>query len=118
VGEPVEVARAAAALLQDSWTRSLVGREPYLTEVSVSVLFDSVEEWMELQQVIAGEPLVQVPRLDALTNDGAVMTLQHRGRPDQLALVLQEHGAELSESPGGGWTITRRDDGAGAPPAR
>ncbi len=117
-GEPIELARVAAALLQDSWKRTLVVRDPQLKEASVSVLFDSVEGWMELQQVIAGEPLVQVARLDALTSDGAVMTLRHRGREDQLALVLREHGAELSQAPGGGWTIRRSADAAGAPPMR
>jgi hypothetical protein len=99
--EPVALARAAAALLQDSWKRTMTVREPDVTTAEVSVLFASVADWMELQSVIASEPLVQLARLDALTNDGALMTIEHLGRQDQLALVLREHGATLFEAPNG-----------------
>jgi hypothetical protein len=101
VGEPVALARAAAARLQDTWKQTMTVREPGITTASVSVLFDSVDDWMELQSVIATEPLVELARLDALTSDGAMMTIEHRGRQDQLALVLREHGAELGQTQDG-----------------
>jgi hypothetical protein len=111
-GEPVEVARAAAALLQDSWKRTMSVREPFLTTATVSALFRSVDDWMALQAVIGAEPLVQLARLDALTNDGALMTIEHRGTLEQLTLVMREHGVELTEVQGG-LVATRVADAAG-----
>jgi hypothetical protein len=112
VGDPVDLARGAAAQLQDSWKQTMTVREPALTTASVSVLFDDVDAWMQLQSVIASEPLIAVARLDALTNDGALMTIEHRGRQDQLALVFREHGAELAETTNG-FVIRPIEDAAG-----
>ena len=69
---------------------------------------------MALQRVISGEPLVQVPRLDALTDDGALMTIEHRGSADQLAMALREHGAELTQAQGG-LLIRSAPSGLGTP---
>jgi len=101
-----ELVRNAAASLQEDWKRRVMVREPYLSDMTVSVLFNSANEWMRLQSVLGGEPLVQDARLDALMADGALMTLKFRGRQDQLALVLREHGAWLSQTTRGGWIIT------------
>jgi hypothetical protein len=100
--EPLDVARAAAALLQEGWKRTMAVSDRSLTTAEVSVLYGSIDEWMELQGVIGGEPLVRVARLEALTDDGALMTIEHRGTPDQLALVLLEHGTEVAATQGGG----------------
>lgn len=116
VGPPLDLARAAAGQLQQTWKRTMTVRDPSLSTKSVSVLFDSIDGWMRLQNVIAGEPLVQLARLDALTDDGALMTVEHRGRDDQLALVLREHGADISQA-GGGWVIDQIASAATAPPA-
>jgi hypothetical protein len=100
--DPVELARAAAGLLQDGWKRSLVtaaGAPP--TTASLNVLYSNFQEWAALQEVIGTEPLFLMRRLDGVTNDGALMTVQYRGTQEQLALVLREHGAELTGGPGG-----------------
>lgn len=101
--DPVILARGVAGLLQDGWKRALVTPNPALTSAKLNVLYrpDSPADWMALQSVIGSEPLVQFARLDGVTNDGAVMTIEHRGTVEQLALALREHGAELTQGPQG-----------------
>lgn len=114
VGSLEELARNAAASLQEDWKRRVVVREPYLTEKTLSVRFASIDEWMALQNAIGGEPLVQDARLDALMSDGALMTIKHRGRDDQLALVLRERGALLNAEPRG-WSVWSAERARAAP---
>jgi len=82
VGTLEDLVRNASASLQEDWKRRVMVRDPYLSDMTVSVLFNSANEWMRLQSALGGEPLVQDARLDALMADGALMTLKHRGRQD------------------------------------
>jgi hypothetical protein len=112
-GPAVEIARQSASMLQEDWKAQVFVSEPYLSDLEVSVLFNSLAEWSRLQYIIGGEPLVQDAQLEALTNDGASMHIEHRGRIEQLELVLREQGAELFETRQG-WIISANNGGAAA----
>jgi hypothetical protein len=106
-GEPVEVARAAAALLQDSWKRALIVRDPTVSQMSLTVLISSLRDWTELRTIIGNEPLVEDFVQQSLTTDAVSTTLSHRGTPEQLQLALSAQGIELFQDPTLGWTARR-----------
>ncbi|MGP1275841.1 MAG: hypothetical protein ACQRW7_10515, partial [Caulobacterales bacterium] len=94
---------------QEGWKREVVVRGGEASEISVSVLYNSMAEWRALQRAIAGASLVSNARLDAVTTTGAVMTLTHRGERDQLVRELSQRGALLAEERGLGWVARPRN---------
>ncbi len=93
---------------QDAWKRANVVRNAERSELRVSVLFDTLNEWRTLQQAVAGASLVESARLDALSRAGAEMTLTHRGAREQVMSELSARGAILVEDDDLGWTVRRR----------
>lgn len=102
---------AAARLVeqrQDQWKRENVVRNLEVAELEVSILFDSLGEWHELQRAVTGASLIQNARLDALSRTGAAMTLTHRGAREQVMAELSARGAMLRDEDDLGWTVRRR----------
>ncbi len=93
-----ELATRTAAVLQEEWKRRAIVRGGGTNEVRISVLYDGLADWRRLQTALGGASLIEDARLDAMTRDGALMTVNHRGRPDQLALELSERGVDLQTS--------------------
>lgn len=104
-----ELARRLVQTQQEGWKREVVVRGGEASEISVSVLYNSMAEWRALQRAIAGASLVSNARLDAVTTTGAVMTLTHRGERDQLVRELSQRGALLAEERGLGWVARPRN---------
>ncbi|KPP80412.1 MAG: hypothetical protein HLUCCA04_12225 [Oceanicaulis sp. HLUCCA04] len=103
-----EVARRLVQTEQENWKRQVVVRGGGASEVTVTVLYSSLDQWRSLQQAITGASLVSDARLDAVTTTGAVMTLTHRGERSQLVRELTQRGADLQEERGLGWVARPR----------
>ncbi len=110
VGAPgfPEAARLIVESRETDWKERAVVRDRSTGMLQVTVLFGRLEEWLGLRTDIAAAALVTNARLDALSRQGAVMTLTHRGGIDQLRGELAERGVFLEEREALGWTAQRR----------
>lgn len=90
---------------EDAWKRQSIVRDMEETEMRVTVLYSGIDEWRRLQTALARASLVRNAQLDALSRDGARMTVQYRGALDQLVSELAERGAALEEHPELGWVV-------------
>ncbi len=99
---------AAASFVADrenTWKSQSVVRDGETQEMRVTVLYGGLAEWQSLQSILTGASLVTDARLDALSRDGALMTVNYRGALEQLESELSERGAALEEHPGIGWIV-------------
>lgn len=104
-------AEAAARIVErreEAWKRDAVVRGGEEAELSLTLLFSSISEWRGLQRAVAGASLIQDARLDALSRNGAEMTVVHRGTRDQVRSELAARGARLEEDGDLGWTVRPR----------
>jgi hypothetical protein len=90
--------RAHEALIEE-WKERTVIRSQSRTEMRLTVLYDSIGEWHSLQNAINASPFVTDRRLDALSRDGALITLTYRGVREQLSADLQRRGVVLRMDP-------------------
>lgn len=104
-----ELARRIVQTAQEGWKREVVVRGGEASEITVSVLYDSIGQWRSLQRAITGASLISNARLDAVTTTGAVMTITHRGERAQLVRELAQRGARLEEERGLGWVARPRN---------
>lgn len=73
---------------------------------TVSVLYNSQSEWQRLQGALNNSAQVQDARLDALSKDGALMTISY-GSLDRLAAEMSQKGVRVIEDPALGLVIRR-----------
>lgn len=73
---------------------------------TVSVLYGSMEEWQRLQRAINTSAQVRDARLDALSKDGALMTISF-GSVDRLAAEMAQKGVRVVQDPELGLVIRR-----------
>jgi len=102
-----EAARLIVEARETAWKEAAVVRDRTMSTFEVTVRFAGLREWRRLQNDIAAASLVTNARLDALSREGAVMTLTHRGGRDQLASELAQRGVRLLEEERLGWTAQR-----------
>lgn len=107
-GTYADAARAIIERRELEWKRVSVVRDMSVAELSVSILFDNLAEWRELQQAVTGASLIQNARLDAVSRTGAAMTITHRGAREQVMAELRARGAVLAEDETLGWTVRSR----------
>lgn len=81
--------------LANEWKQRSIIRSRERTEMQVTVLYDDVREWHSLSNALGVSPFIVDRRLDALSRDGAYMTLTYRGLREQLAADLQRRGVAL-----------------------
>jgi len=99
---------AASAFVFDRETeykRQSVVRDGDTAEFRVTVIYGNIGEWRSLQSALTGASLIEDARLDAMSRDGALMTVNFRGEQAQLISELAERGAVLEEHPGLGWVV-------------
>ncbi|CAM3870873.1 hypothetical protein [Litorimonas haliclonae] len=75
--------------------------------MSVSVLYDSLSDWQALKTAIDGSAQIQDARLDAMSKDGALMTLTYAGDMDRLTRELSFKGVDIREDREMGVVLTR-----------
>ena len=104
------LALAIADKLTEDWKRANAGvvtADPGSVSVMrVTVAYDSLRQWKQLQRAIAGAARIRGSRLVSLRNSRAVMELQYVGDSAQLASELRGKGADLRNDPGYGTVIT------------
>tara|TARA_R110000868_G_scaffold102441_19_gene282110 strand:- start:2587 stop:3666 length:1080 start_codon:yes stop_codon:yes gene_type:complete len=90
---------------ENAWKREAIVRNTSTEEMRITVIYGGLTEWQSLQAAVTGASLVSNARLDAISRDGALMTVSHRGALEQLMSELAERGAALEEHPGLGWVV-------------
>ena len=105
LGGMPQVAQAFVRDQENAWKRDVIVRDGAQAELRVTVLYAGLGEWRALQEILARASLVEAARLDAMSRDGALMTLSYRGVQEQLTSELAERGAALEEHPGLGWVV-------------
>jgi len=94
--------------LEDEWKISNATLASSAVTTPVSVLYGSHEDWLWLQNVINNSAQIQGARLDALSKDGALMSLTYGGDMDRLRNELSFKGVELRQDPQIGTVLFRK----------
>ena len=100
-----EAARAFVRDREIAWKETSIVRDTETTQMRVTVMYSGLPEWRRLQSALSRASLVTEAQLDALSRDGARMTVNYRGEFTQLVAELAERGATLEEHPGLGWVV-------------
>jgi len=66
---------------------------------SVSILYSSHRDWIALQDAINTSAQIKAARLDALSKDGALMTISYGGDIDRMANELRFKGVRVEQDP-------------------
>lgn len=90
---------------ENAWKRVAIVRDATVDEMRVTVIYGGLPEWQLLQTALTGTSLVTNARLDAISRDGALMTVSYRGALEQLTSELAARGAALEQHPGLGWVV-------------
>ena len=75
--------------------------------MTVSVLYDSQAEWQRLKSAIDSSAQIQGARLDAMSKDGALMTVTYAGDLGRLQRELSFKGVDIREDETLGTILTR-----------
>ena len=94
--------------LEDEWKQSNATMAAGAITTTVSVLYRSHDDWLWLQNVINNSAQIQGARLDALSKDGALMSLTYGGDMNKLKSELSYKGAELRQDAEMGTVIVRK----------
>ena len=112
--DPRSAADRVVETLEAEWKEASVNLAANAQTMVVSVLYNSFEDWMRLQDVINTSAQITDARLDALSKDGAMMTLTI-GDMSRLSNELSYKGVRLETDPGIGVYLARNSY---RPPAR
>ncbi len=93
--------------LERNWKADTAVLAGQAESMSVSVLYDSLADWQFLKTAIDGSAQIQDARLDAMSKDGALMTLTYAGDMDRLARELSFKGVDIREDREMGVILTR-----------
>lgn len=105
-----DYAMAAAAMidkLESDWKQASVSLAANAETIVASVLYKSHNDWLRLQDAINGSAQIQGARLDALSKDGALMTLTYGGDMNRLKNELAFKGVDIRRDPELGLILTR-----------
>jgi Uncharacterized protein conserved in bacteria (DUF2066) len=84
-----------AQVLDTNWKHQAIVRDDMRQSVRLTALYSSLPEWQKLRDALGGVALVEEARLDALSYDGALLTLNYIGSEEQLARRLAQKGVSL-----------------------
>ena len=85
--------------LEADWKQASVNVAASAVEMPVSILYSSHGEWLRLKEAINGSAQIQDARLDALSRDGALMTITYGGDISRLRNELAFKGVDVREDP-------------------
>lgn len=98
---------AVVEALESDWKQASVSLAQNAENMVVSVLYRSHAEWLQLQDAINGSAQIQGARLDALSKDGALMTVTYGGDLERLRNELAFKGVRLERDPELGVVLSR-----------
>jgi len=81
--------------LERDWKLRAVVRADTVSKIRLSVRYKNLSDWRVLREIMASSPLVHEARLDALSADGALMTVSYVGTHEQFVSQLRQEGVEL-----------------------
>ena len=90
---------AVIAKLENDWKSTAVNVATNAVDMPVSILYNSQSEWLRLKEAINGSAQIQDARLDALSKDGALMTITYGGDMARLRNELAFKGVDVREDP-------------------
>ena len=99
--------QAIVSRLEDYWKSAAANVAQNAVTMAVSVLYRDHSEWMRLKDAIDGAAQIQGARLDALSKDGALMTVTYGGDLARLSNELSFKGVELRNDPKLGVVLSR-----------
>lgn len=85
--------------LEADWKQASAVVAGDLVTSSVSVLYQTHADWIALQDAINTAAQIKGARLDALSKDGALMTISYGGDIDRLANELRFKGVRVEQDP-------------------
>jgi len=98
---------AVISKLENEWKQASVSVAASAVEMPVSILYSSHSEWLRLKEAINGSAQIQDARLDALSKDGALMTITYGGDMNRLRNELAFKGVDVREDPNLGVVLGR-----------
>ena len=93
--------------LEAEWKQASAVVAGEVVTSSVSVLYNSHADWIALQDAINTAAQIKGARLDALSRDGALMTISYGGDIDRLANELRFKGVRVEQDPNLGLVFRR-----------
>lgn len=90
---------AVITKLENDWKQASINVTANAVEMPVSILYRSHSEWLRLKEAINGSAQIQDARLDALSKDGALMTITYGGDMGRLKNELAFKGVDVREDP-------------------
>jgi hypothetical protein len=87
------------ARLESDWKQASAVVASEVVTSAVSVLYTSHADWIALQDAINTAAQIKGARLDALSKDGALMTISYGGDIDRLANELRFKGVRVEQDP-------------------
>jgi len=102
-----DLANQIVGTLESDWKQASASTTENAVSMAVSVLYDSHSEWLRLKDSINGSAQIQDARLDALSKDGALMTITYGGDIGRLRNELAFKGVDVRNEPGLGVVLAR-----------
>lgn len=95
----VSFADDVVARLETDWKQASAVVASDVVTTAVSVLYTSHADWITLQEAINTSAQIKGARLDALSKDGALMTISYGGDIDRLSTELRFKGVRVEQDP-------------------
>lgn len=102
-----DLANQIVGTLEHDWKQASATITENAVTMAVSVLYDSHAEWLRLKESINGSAQIQDARLDALSKDGALMTITYGGDIARLRNELSFKGVDVRSDPQLGVVLAR-----------
>jgi hypothetical protein len=104
---PQDIAAKTVKRLEDDWKAASSTTSVADVTSVVSVLYESHAEWLRLQRAINTAAQIKDARLDALSRDGALMTVTYGGDMTKLQTELRYKGVDVRQDPELGLVFAR-----------
>lgn len=98
-----QVAQAVNSQIQGDWKARLAQGPAPSARINVQALYADLTQWLRLKRVLesAGRTLVNEVRIDALSREGALVSVGYVGALEQLQAEIARSGGALEAGPGG-----------------
>jgi len=93
--------------IEQQWKQAALSSAENAESIAISVLYGSHTEWMRLKDAINNSAQIQDARLDAISKDGALMTIVYGGDFAKLKNELAFKGVDIRNEPGMGVVLSR-----------
>ena len=100
-------ADSVVSRLEADWKQVSAVVSSEVVTSSVSILYNSHRDWLALQDAINTSAQITAARLDALSKDGALMTISYGGDVARLANELRFKGVRVEQDPNLGLVFKR-----------